>query len=127
MTAAGPQIGVQAPLPAPPTPAVDARAAVSVPGGLQGTLHTSMGAMTQDAAGRPVLRMSPRGRAAYQRLHAEHRTKFGKFPGSDDPSSPQPKIVLGQPSFNPFTGKFTDDGDDQPATGGPRAIMRGGM
>lgn len=70
-----------------------------------GTIVTTpYGEMTQDGNLIP----SPEGMAAYQQAIVSKRQKFGPHPFTHDPSAPPPPIKLGRPSFNPFTGTWTE-------------------
>ncbi len=51
-------------------------------------------------------RLSDLGKRQWLATKKRMVEEFGDYPDKDDPEAPQPTIVPGRPSFNPFTGKW---------------------
>jgi hypothetical protein len=56
--------------------------------------------------------MTEAGKRKLEEGKAKMVQKMGKFPGHDDPSSPQPPVDPGEPFFNPFSGQWTEPETD---------------
>jgi hypothetical protein len=54
------------------------------------------------------LRLNDAGKQAYEEERARKLSTFGVYPGHDDPAAPPPPLTPGIPSFNPFTGQWSE-------------------
>lgn len=76
-----------------------------------GTGHgitTPHGDVFRDHTGALKLRLNDAGKQAYEEERARKLGTFGAYPGHDDPTAPPPPLTPGLPSFNPFTGQWSD-------------------
>jgi hypothetical protein len=54
------------------------------------------------------LRLNEEGKMAYEEERFRKLSTFGAYPGHDDPGAPPPPLTPGMPSFNPFTGQWSE-------------------
>jgi hypothetical protein len=76
-----------------------------------GTGHgitTPHGDVFRAADGRLMLQLNDQGKQAYEEERARKLSTFGHYPGHDDPGAPPPPLTPGLPSFNPFTGQWSE-------------------
>ena len=66
------------------------------------------GPVILDEKGEPRVQFTPEGEIAYRKAVVAARKKFGPYPGSNDPSFPQPPVQPGQTHFNPQTGRWVE-------------------
>lgn len=68
----------------------------------QSYVNPALGNVQTGPDGRPRVTLNEQGRQAYQRAYEATKRNYGRWPGSENPMSPQPKIIPGEPNFNPF-------------------------
>jgi hypothetical protein len=71
-------------------------------------ITTPHGDVFRDHTGKLMLRLNDQGKQAYEEERARKLGTFGVYPGHDDPAAPPPPLTPGVPSFNPFTGQWSD-------------------
>lgn len=70
--------------------------------GVQSYVNPALGNVQTGPDGRPRVTLNEQGRQAYQRAYDATKRNYGNWPGRENPMSPQPKIIPGEPNFNPF-------------------------
>lgn len=90
---------------APLTPAQDQTQAPAP--GVPPVTTTPNGDVTHAPDGQSVLTLNDAGKVNYQKAFKIQLSKFGKYPGSEDPNHPLPKLIPGKPAYNPLTGTWS--------------------
>lgn len=72
-------------------------------------VDTPYGVLEPSPDGGPrTLKMNEQGRAHYRQVKARRLRAFGERLFSNDPNAPLPPVEVGQPAYNPFTGKWVE-------------------
>lgn len=71
-------------------------------GQAQPYVNPALGSVQTGPDGRQTVQLNEQGRASYQRAYDATKRNYGRWPGMENPSAPQPRIMPGEPNFNPF-------------------------